>query len=79
MPAGSSRAGAARLDLAPRHGVEEVRVTDEDEYFPPPRNLRDLLAAIDVVGTLAVGGSLADRPAVDDRRLPASDVLAGLG
>jgi 4-hydroxy-3-methylbut-2-enyl diphosphate reductase len=27
--------------LAPIHGVEEVRITDEDEYFPPPRNLRD--------------------------------------
>src|SRR5690606_23498419 len=25
-----------RLD--PTHGVEEVRITDEDEYFPPPRN-----------------------------------------
>src|SRR5215211_492915 len=28
--------------LAPREGVEEVTVTDEDEYFPPPRNIRDL-------------------------------------
>ena len=24
--------------LAPLHGVEEVHVTDEDEYFPPPRS-----------------------------------------
>ncbi|HZB43392.1 MAG TPA: 4-hydroxy-3-methylbut-2-enyl diphosphate reductase, partial [Ilumatobacter sp.] len=32
----------ARLD--PRHGVDVVKVTDEDEYFPPPRNLRELQA-----------------------------------
>ena len=30
--------------LAPREGVEIVHVTDEDEYFPPPRDLRDLEA-----------------------------------
>ncbi|MET0896050.1 MAG: 4-hydroxy-3-methylbut-2-enyl diphosphate reductase, partial [Acidimicrobiia bacterium] len=28
--------------LAPRDGVELVHVTDEDEYFPPPRDLREL-------------------------------------
>jgi 4-hydroxy-3-methylbut-2-en-1-yl diphosphate reductase len=64
--------------LAPRRGVEEVRITDEDEYFPPPRSLRDLITAVDVVATLTLGGSLADRPALDDRHLSASDVLAGL-
>jgi 4-hydroxy-3-methylbut-2-enyl diphosphate reductase len=64
--------------LAPRHGVEEVRVTDEDEYFPPPRNIRDLQAAIEVSATVLLGGSLADRPAVDDRAVAASDVLAAL-
>ncbi|CAN5693451.1 4-hydroxy-3-methylbut-2-enyl diphosphate reductase [soil metagenome] len=58
--------------------AEPVRVTEEDEYFPPPRNLRDLLAAIDVVATLTLGGSLPDRPPADDRSLPASDVLATL-
>jgi 4-hydroxy-3-methylbut-2-en-1-yl diphosphate reductase len=30
--------------LAPRDGVEIVHVTDEDEYFPPPRDLRELAA-----------------------------------
>jgi len=64
--------------LAPVHGVEEVRITDEDEYFPPPRELRELLAAIDVVATVTVGGGLADRPIVADRELHASDVLAAL-
>ncbi|WP_208028533.1 4-hydroxy-3-methylbut-2-enyl diphosphate reductase [Rhabdothermincola sediminis] len=64
--------------LAPTGGVEEVRFTDEDEYFPPPRNLRELLAAIDSFATFALGGSPANRPGVDDRRVRASDVLASL-
>ena len=33
-------------EFVPRERTEEVRVTDEDEYFPPPRELRDLIAAI---------------------------------
>ena len=33
--------------LAPTEGVELVHVTDEDEYFPPPRELRDLIPADD--------------------------------
>ena len=64
--------------LAPAEGVEEVRITDEDEYFPPPRNLRDLLTAVEVAGTVLFGGSLADRPPADDRQVAASDVLAVL-
>src|SRR5436305_5605248 len=46
--------------LAPVHGGEEIRVTDEDEYCPPPRELREL------VGLAALA---------DDRRVAASDVL----
>ena len=64
--------------LAPTEGVEEVRITDEDEYFPPPRELRDMLAGVDVLATFALGGSVPDRPALNDRRLEASDVLAML-
>jgi 4-hydroxy-3-methylbut-2-enyl diphosphate reductase len=64
--------------LAPIGGVEEVRITDEDEYFPPPRELRDMLAGVDVLATFALGGSVPDRPALNDRRLEASDVLAML-
>ena len=33
--------------LAPTEGVELVHVTDEDEYFPPPRELRELIPADD--------------------------------
>jgi 4-hydroxy-3-methylbut-2-enyl diphosphate reductase len=50
--------------LAPAEGVEEVRITAEDEYFPPPRELRELL------GSEALA---------DDRNIAASDVLAELG
>lgn len=64
--------------LAPRSGVEEVRITDEDEYFPPPRNLRDLQSAIETAITVMLGGSLDSRPRVDDRSMAASDVLASL-
>ena len=37
--------------LAPRDGVETVHVTDEDEYFPPPRDLRELQARLRARGT----------------------------
>jgi 4-hydroxy-3-methylbut-2-enyl diphosphate reductase len=65
--------------LAPRDGVEHVRVTDEDEYFPPPRNLRDLITAIDVMATFTLGGKVDGRPPLNDRSVHASDVLAALG
>ena len=42
--------------LAPTEGVELVHVTDEDEYFPPPRELRELLPALDALVTLMLGG-----------------------
>jgi 4-hydroxy-3-methylbut-2-en-1-yl diphosphate reductase len=64
--------------LDPSDGVEEVRITTEDEYFPPPRELRDLLTAVDLLATFSLGGSLAERPALRDRDLAASNVLASL-
>ena len=65
--------------LAPLTGVELVDVTEEDEYFPPPRNIRELQNAIEHAATILLGGSMLDRPVMDDRSLGASDVLAGLG
>ena len=47
--------------LAPEHGVERVRVTDEDEYFPPPPELRELVPALDALAALAFGGDPAGR------------------
>ncbi len=53
--------------LAPVSGVELVEVTEEDEYFPPPRELRTLLAERGLADALA-----------DDRSVSASQVLASL-
>ena len=64
--------------LAPSNGIELVDVTDEDEYFPPPRNIRDLQAVVEAVSTVLLGGSVLDRPGMDDRALGASEVLASL-
>jgi 4-hydroxy-3-methylbut-2-enyl diphosphate reductase len=70
--------------LAPRDGVEAVRVTDEDEYFPPPRELRELIPALDTAAALLLGGDVtavrsAGGPFADDRTLDASNVLAAFG
>lgn len=64
--------------LAPLHGVEEVLVTDEDEYFPPPRNIRELQSAIDVAITTMTGASVMGIPGMDDRALAASAILEAL-
>ena len=63
--------------LAPRNGVETVRTTDEDEYFPPPRNIRDLQAAISRAAAVLLGAS-SNAAGIDDRSVPASEVLAAL-
>jgi 4-hydroxy-3-methylbut-2-enyl diphosphate reductase len=63
--------------LAPRHGVEVVDVTDEDEYFPPPRNIRELQGAIEQAVTVMLGGTSLPTT-MDDRQLAASDVLDAL-
>ena len=67
----------ARLD--PTEGIEEVTVTSEDEYFPPPRELRELLVALDTVAGVTLGAPPAARSAfADDRQRAASDVLDAL-
>ena len=64
--------------LAPTNGIELVRVTEEDEYFPPPRNIRELQAAIESASTVLLGGGVLTSPKMDDRSLSASAVLASL-
>ncbi len=69
--------------LAPRSGVEEVDVTDEEEYFPPPRTLREVMPVLDAVAALATGGSVPAAAALGgsfstDRSVNASDTLAAL-
>jgi len=63
--------------LSPTNGVTAVRHTDEDEYFPPPRNLRDLLSALRGFASLGYG---APPPAthLDDRSIDASAALEAL-
>jgi 4-hydroxy-3-methylbut-2-enyl diphosphate reductase len=71
--------GAVVDRLAPGEGVELVSVTQEDEYFPPPRELRDLLSALDAVTGAGLGGPPTERSScADDRQVAASDVLDAL-
>jgi 4-hydroxy-3-methylbut-2-enyl diphosphate reductase len=64
--------------LNPQNGVTEVTVTDEDEYFPPPRNIRELQTTLETAVTVMLGGSRATQPKMDDRRIAASSVLLAL-
>jgi 4-hydroxy-3-methylbut-2-enyl diphosphate reductase len=64
--------------LAPREGSVVVSVTTEDEYFPPPPELRELLRALAgalAVTTAAPVGSGLD-PVGEDRGTSAADLLA---
>jgi 4-hydroxy-3-methylbut-2-enyl diphosphate reductase len=63
-----------RLD--PDDGVEIVHVTDEDEYFPPPPELRDLLRVAASALSLVLGAP-ADTtgPTAGDRSVSAAEVL----
>ena len=65
--------------LAPRDGVEEVSVTEEDEYFPLPPELRDLVRGLTTgfsVASLAVPDPKA--ALAQDRKVTAGDVLVNL-
>ncbi len=67
--------------LAPASGVEEVAAVDEDEYFPPPRELRELLrnaAALLAVAAFAPS-ERAQAATLDGRDVEAAEVLAALG
>ena len=60
--------------LNPAEGIEEVSVTGEDEYFPPPRNLRELIEASGSLASFTLGGPPSP-PKMVDRQVAASDVL----
>jgi len=65
-----------RLD--PHDGVETVQVTEEDEYFPPPPELRDLLRAASFAAAVAAGRAPGDAvPTAAERSAPAASVLRG--
>ena len=65
--------------LAPRGGTEVVRVTDEEEYFPLPPELRDLARGLTVALGIALNVAV-DPGAVlaQDRAVTASEVLESL-
>ena len=56
--------------LAPRNGVSTVTVTEEDEYFPPPPELRELLRRLEGADE-GVGAAVL----ADDRETSAAQVL----
>lgn len=64
--------------LAPQAGVQEVRAVDEDEYFPPPRHIRELQSAMDTTISAMCGVPAGNRAAYNDHSLSASAVLAAL-
>jgi 4-hydroxy-3-methylbut-2-enyl diphosphate reductase len=58
-------------------------VTDEDEYFPPPRELRELVPLLDALSAFAFGGDpQAARelggPFASDREADASSALGAV-
>jgi 4-hydroxy-3-methylbut-2-enyl diphosphate reductase len=63
--------------LAPSEGVTEVTVTTEDEYFPPPPELREMLRSVGVTLALLAGrpGAARTDPAAEDRATSAAAVL----
>jgi 4-hydroxy-3-methylbut-2-en-1-yl diphosphate reductase len=68
--------------LSPALGVEEVAAVDEDEYFPLPRELRELLrnaATVLAAAAFAPPAGAGQPPAPDVRDLDAAEVLAALG
>jgi 4-hydroxy-3-methylbut-2-enyl diphosphate reductase len=68
--------------LAPARGVEEVTAVDEDQYFGPPPELRELLRSVGVLAALAGlapgGDPNAGTAAGEDRLVDAAEALAAL-
>lgn len=45
--------------LNPAQGVQEVRITEEDEYLPPPRALRELQTLVELMCRIGLGAPSA--------------------
>jgi 4-hydroxy-3-methylbut-2-enyl diphosphate reductase len=69
--------------LAPIHGVESAPITLEEEYFPPPPELREILRALETAVSLLSAAPVVVDPVADsgatvlsgDRSTGAADVL----
>jgi len=71
------RAVLDRLD--PADGMDEVGLTAEDEYFPPPAELRHLLRGMSAALSLGLLAPVEPGPLLaSDRLIAASDVLESL-
>lgn len=69
--------------IGPTRGVCVVDVTMEDEYFPPPRELRDAVRVLDAVSALMCGGDAAQAAGMggsftDDRAQTATLALGSV-
>jgi 4-hydroxy-3-methylbut-2-enyl diphosphate reductase len=70
--------------LAPRHGVQRCPVTVEEEYFPPPPELRELLRGLELALAVLSGAPSTEvsgpssQVLVGDRTTVAADVLERL-
>ena len=70
--------------LSPRSGTEEIQVTVEDEYFPPPPELRELLRGLGAALQLGLGAPPSEgksegaAPFGADKESSAAGVLAAL-
>ncbi len=65
--------------LNPSQGVEEVSAVEEEEYFPPPRELREFLRGLNSVAAYAFGLDEPDHGPLDrDNTTPAFSVLSEL-
>ena len=65
--------------LAPTDGIEVISHVDEDEYFPPPPELRELMKAIEDLTMIAFALPRSGESVLeDDRSISASLVLSHL-
>jgi len=63
--------------LNPSEGVEEYRDVVEDEYFPPPPELREVLRVLGSVLDVALGAPVASSfDSIGDREFTAAEVLS---
>ncbi len=66
--------------LAPANGVAVERAVDEEEYFPPPPELRDMLRAVWIAASVAHGREATGvPPSAEDRDVLAVDMLVPVG
>lgn len=64
--------------LNPKDGVEEISIGQEEEYFPPPRELRELLRAVGVASAIGFLSDTDTSVLKDDREIAAKDALTDL-